>query len=331
MRPRVPPEPFPGRSVSKSLHEVTAGPPRFRIWTVALLALGLTVWLFGPRAASVVAAKAERATQHSPKVLLDRVGLAQRPAWLGEAMLLAVARDLGPWLQDEVPILDEDAARRLRDGLEGLPWVAAARIERVFPDRFRVVLDLRRPVLAVRDAEGEPLCLVDSEARALPWVEGDLPVVRLHRAGGAGSMTWQAGAVVDEMRVRAAVAIAVEWRDELAPLVSGCPRLLEVDTTNLGERWMRGPQYPEVRVKLARADGTPVTFAYGRPVDSPLPRVAVRTKAQVLAQVLHRRPGLEGLVYADLRMAQRWADYMQPRDPGVKDPFGPWSDLEQRR
>ncbi|MCA8965307.1 MAG: FtsQ-type POTRA domain-containing protein [Planctomycetes bacterium] len=302
---------------------------RWAVWGVVLGALALTLWLAGPRAAAVMAARYEQSAQRSPPVDLDRVGFASRPKWLEEPLLLAVCRDLGPWLQDQVPILDEAGARRLRDGLKTVPWVDEASLERVFPDKFKVNLTLRRPVLAVRDAEGQGLCLVDAEARALPWVETALPGTSLFREGGAGSMQWTAGALVDEPRVRVAASIAVEWRDQVAPLVPGCPRLVEVDSTNLGERWLRGPAYPEVRVKLARQDGQVATFAYGRPVDSVLPRVSVRTKAQVLSNILAKRPGLNGLLFADLRLARRWADYLQPRDPGTPDPLGPWSELDR--
>ena len=43
----------------------------------------------------------------------------------------------------------------------GESYMTENEVERVFPDRFRVRIDLRRPVLSVRDAEGTPLCLVE--------------------------------------------------------------------------------------------------------------------------------------------------------------------------
>lgn len=286
-----------------------------------------TVWLCGPRAATVLAARFRPDPSTSPLVELDRVGFVAAPEWLDSPLLLAVAADVSPWLCGEVPILDEAGARAVADGLRTVPFVREVGIERVFPDRFRLRLELRRPVLAVRDADGAPLCLVDRDAVVLPWVETPLPVVRLHREGGAPTMPNEPGRLAADGRVRAAAAIVVEWRDELAPLVADCPRLLEVDATNLGERWLRGPSYPEIRVKLARADGAPVVFAYDRPVDSPLVRVPAATKAQVLSNILARHPGLDGLVAGDLRLVRRWADYLQPRPPGVRDPNGPWSEL----
>jgi hypothetical protein len=300
------------------------------LWAVRVFVLGAfgaTVWLCGPRAAAVLAARFEQAARHSPTVALDRVGFVARPEWMDTPLLLAVAGALSPWLADEVPILDEAMSRELREGLLGVPWVRDVGIERVFPDRFRLRVELRRPVLGVRDAEGAPLCLVDREGIMLPWVATPLPVTQLHREGGAPTMQVAPGQLAPEGRVRAAAGIAVEWSTELAPLVPACPALLEVDATNLGERWLRGPSYPEVRVKLARDDGAAVVFAYDRPVDSPLPRVPVRTKAAVLGKVLAKYPGLRGLVAGDLRLSHRWADYLQPRESGVRDPNGPWNEL----
>ncbi len=295
-------------------------------------AFALTVWLFGPRAVAVLEARMRTDQATSPPVTLDRVGYVNCPAWLDRPLLLAVSAALSPWLADEVPILDEDLARRLRDGIATVPWVAAARLERVFPDRFRIELDLRQPVLAVRSADGEPLCLLDREGTMLPWVDTPLPATYLYREGGGRpSMTVVAGQIAPDPRACAAAAIAVEWRDELAPLVANCPPLLEVDATNFDERWARGPSYPEIRVKLGRHDGQPVVFFYGRPVGSRRDRVPVRTKATVLGRILALHPGLDGLVAGDLRLQNRWQEYLQPRESGTSDPLGPWADLPQPR
>jgi hypothetical protein len=300
---------------------------RWAVRIVVLTAFALTVWLCGPRAAAVLAAKLQLTPNTSPIVELDHVGFTERPAWLDRPLLLAVSAACSPWLRGEVPILDEDAMRQLRDGLASVSWIRSAAVERDYPNRFRLKLDLRRPVLAVRSADGDPLCLVDCDAVVLPWVDTPLPVTYLHREGGPPRVAIEPGQLTVDARVRVAAGIVVEWNERLAPLVAGCPQLLEVDTTNIGERWLRGPRYPEVRVKLARSDGAGVTFAYGRPVDSPAPRVPVHTKATVLAKILAQHPGLDGLVAGDLRFARRWADYLQPRPAGVRDPTGPWSEL----
>lgn len=300
------------------------------IWAVRVFVIAafvVTVWFCGPNAAAVLAARLGGEAQPGPTVNLDHVGFMDRPEWLNSEMLVSVAESVSPWLSDEIGLLDEETSRRMRDGLLGTPWVRNVRVERVFPDRFRLHLSLRRPLLAVLADGAEPLCLVDEFGTMLPWAHSELPKLYLYRQGGAPTMAVQFGEVSDEPRVRVAAGIAKEWRAELAPLVAQCPRLLEIDATNLGERWIRGPEYPEVRVHVQRGDGLPVVFGYGRPVDSPLNRVPVRRKAEVLAQILKYHAGLDELVAGDLRFSRRWADYLQPRKPGVPDPNGPWKEL----
>lgn len=288
-----------------------------------------TLWLAGPRAVDVLAARYQQVAEQSPTVDLDKVGFVHRPDWLDRPLLLAIAKDIGPLLQASIAILDEVSARRLREDLGASPWIRAVTLARQLPDRFRLAIELRRPVIEVRDGDGVPLCLCDAEGVMLQHVECGLPFVRLYRDGGNPTMKVEPGERAGEARVLAAARIAVEWRDDLQPLVPDAPKLLEVDATNLGERWMRGRSYPEIRVALARDDGRPVIFFYGRPVDSNLPRVPVATKAAVLAKILNAYPRLQGLVAADLRLKNRWADYVQPRAPGIPDPDGAFGDRDR--
>lgn len=303
------------------------------MWAVrvfVLAAFATTVWFCGPNAAAVLAARFGGEQQLGPMVTLDHVGFVERPDWLGGDMLVAVSESLSPWLSDEIGLLDEETSRRMRDGLLATPWVRDVRVERMFPDRFRLHLTLRRPILAVRTGEDQPLCLVDELGVMLPWVPSELPKILLYREGGNITMPVQFGSMCTEARVLAAAAIVKEWTEELAPLVDACPTLLEVDAINLGERYIPHPEYPEIRVILKRLDGQPVLFGYGRPVHSSFARVPVRSKANVLNGILFAHQGLTGLVAGDLRFARRWADYLQPRAPSAPDPFGPWSQLLPR-
>jgi hypothetical protein len=275
-----------------------------RAWAARIVVWGAFVavaWAFGPRAVTVLGSRISHSAQKSPPVEFDHVGFVSRPPWLDGALLLAVSRDLQPFLVGSSPILDDAAARQLLAGLETVPWVEETRIERAYPDRFRVRFGLRRPVLSVRDADDAPLCLVDRHGLALPWVDGvRLPTVVLRREGGGGTMQGRIGEVVAEDRVLAAAAIAVQWRDEIEPAVPGCPRSAE---------------YPEVRVVLARGDGAPVVFGYGRPVGAALPCVPCAQKARVLNAILREFPALQGLSAGDLRFELRWRSWLQPR-PG---------------
>lgn len=296
---------------------VDRAPDQGRAWAIRIAvwsAFLLVAFLFGPRAYTVLASRVEVAARHSPAVEFDRVGFVARPDWLADDLLLAVSRDLQPYLTGSAPILDDAAARQLLAGLATVPWVEETRLERVFPDRFRVVFGVRRPVLAIRDELARPLCLCDRRGIALPWVDrSGLPTLMLRREGGPGTIRGRMGEAIDDDRVLAAAAIAVQWRDELMPLVRDCPRLLEIDTTNLGLRYVRSPEYPEVRVALARDDGAPVVFGYGRPVGAALPCVPTAIKAKVLTAILQEHPGLHGLVAGDLRFELRWRSWLQPR------------------
>ncbi|HLQ37615.1 MAG TPA: hypothetical protein VK348_07430 [Planctomycetota bacterium] len=290
-----------------------------------LSAFAATLWLFGPRAAAVLAARLHGHAQRSPPVALDRVTFRSMPAWLQGPLLLAVARDLQPYLRGETPILDEDAAvllqRRLQDEVA---WVLAAQLQRKFPDRFELQLDLRRPVLLVRWADGEPLCLLDATGVAMPPVVlPELPQTQLLAVDGNRCPAFRFGQPFPDPRAVAAAAVAVEWRASILPLVPNCPRLLEVDATNLGERWVVHPRYPEIRVGLARADGQKVMFGYDRSPTSLRARVPAASKAEVLLGVLSEHPGLQGLSGGDLRFARRWRDYLQPSTG--PDPVGAWT------
>jgi len=297
-----------GKARSQSTSRVWA--VRVVVWSAFLVVV--SVW--GPRGVAVLQGRVAAAGRASPPVELDLVGFVQRPAWVDDSLLVAISRDLQPWLCGSMPILAEAPARQLVEGLATVSWIVDARLERVHPDRFRVHFGLRRPVLAVRDELFRPLCLADRHGVALPWVEGiAVPDVVLRREGGAGSVVGEIGSLVPDDRVVAAAAIAVEWREEIAPRVTDCPELVEIDVTNLGERWVRSPHYPEVRVGLRREDGAKVMLGYGRPCGSSLPRVSANSKAGVLTAILAASPGLGGLVAGDLRFEVRWRSWLQPR------------------
>lgn len=281
-----------------------------------LAALGVTLWLAGPRALAVVRAKVARAgtTAAGATVYLDRVGFGQRPGWLDRDLLLAVMRDLEPRLQGQMSIMDDAAATALQRSLAASPWVERVVLQRVFPDRLRTELQLRRPVLAVCTQRGAaPEVLVDRQGVCLPAVAVEhLPYVVIEEEAQAPA-DQLIGKQHGDLRVQAAAAVAVEWRDELCPLVAAPPTLVEVDASNLGYRYIADGRWAEVQIGVARSDGGVAYLAYGHPPGSAAPRVPVQTKARVLTALLAEHPGLVGVDGGDLRFANRWRDWVRPR------------------
>ena len=100
---------------------------------------------------------------------LDHVGFVEKPAWMDDDMLVSVAASLSPWLSDDIGILDEPTALRLRAGLVSTPWVERARLERVFPDRFRLRMERRGPARSGQAADDQPVGGGDERASAPTW------------------------------------------------------------------------------------------------------------------------------------------------------------------
>lgn len=292
---------------------------RASVWWIrigALAALISTVWLAGPRAWMVLEHRIDAASTSgaATTVALDRVGFRRWPSWLHDRLLVAVMRDLSPVLQGEVAILDETSARDLEQRLGQSPWIARVGLRRVFPDRWALDLELRRPVLEVwLSPEGPAHVQVDEDGVCLPAVAGStLPRIVL---SGTGRMAPERllGTPYPHPQVLPAAKVAVEWRDEIVPRVPAAPRLIEIDARNLGYRFVGDGRWSEVLVGVARADGETVYLAYGHPPGTPAPRIASETKARILSSMLSEFPGLVGIDRGDLRFSNRWRDWLRPR------------------
>jgi len=288
-----------------------------KLWLLriaVLIALAVTLTVAGPRAWTVLARRlpAHKGSD-AASVDLQCVGFAAAPAWLRGPLLIAVLRDLEPNLRGRAGILDSEAAGRLRARLSASPWVEHVTLERVFPDRLRVALELRQPVLEVRRSDAALLeALVDAQGHSLPGVAvPGLPRVHLLEPGTPVDLAW--GAPHPDPRVLAAAAVAVEWRDELTPLVADAPQLIEVDAANLGYRYLADGRWSEIRVGVRRGDGDIAYLGYGHPPGSAAPRVAAADKARVLRSLLQEYPGLVDVAKGDLRFVNRWRDWVLPR------------------
>ena len=305
---------------------------RADLWALrvlVLLALAATLWLAGPKAYAVLAARVQGGTASGARVELDRVDLIEAPSWLRGPVLRAFLVDLEPRLTEPpwngvVRLMDDAAARALRTRLQASPWILSATIERRFPDRFRVTLGLRRPLLAVL-VDGDCVATVDRDGLAMPPVPEatELPRAVLHHATAAlAGREIEFGERFPDSRVIVAAGVAVEWYEGVCPLLDEPPPLCEIDATNLGHRYLADLTYSQVLIGLGRADGGIAHLHYGlaRADGGPVPPA---TKAAILNEMLAEYPGLRGIVRGDLRRRNLWRNCISLRETGVPDPVRP--------
>jgi hypothetical protein len=268
---------------------------------------------------------ADRAT--GPPIELGRVGYLRRPDWLQRPALVAIMKDLEPVLRGRAAIMDGSAAAQLEAGLKASPWVEDVALTRVFPDRFRVSMTLRRPFLEVHLEEvGRLIALVDREGVCLPPVAG-LGLPRTVLTGGSRPRSHTAPTLSrphPDPGVRAAAQVAAEWEERVVAAVPHAPVLAEVDAQNVGYRSLSDGRHPEVQVLLQRQDGELVPLAYGHHPLSRYERIPLEVKIEVLGKILNAHPGLTGVTGGDLRFANRWEEYVRPYGGP-----GPWGDPEK--
>lgn len=286
-----------------------AAAPRW-LWCVRITVLSafvLTVVGAGPRAWAVTRARVQALRQSAPRgarVDLDRVGFVGVPGWLRGDLLTAVSLDLASALDGGVGLLDDDGAARLLAELRALPWVRDARLQRVYPDRFRAELEMRAPVARLSAGAGAVALDVDGVCLPCP------PRCELPEIDAGSTAKARLGQPHPDLLVRAAAAVAAEWQAEIAAALPGLPALRRVDTTNIG--YGSDPtRLCEVRVAVQRGDGGLVWFDYDHPPGSGAPRVPAATKVAVLQRLLAAHPGLVGVVRADLRFGNRWQAWVE--------------------
>ncbi len=295
-----------------------------RPWLIRITVLaisGAVLWLFGPRAYEVLS---KQFAGPVVSVNLDHVALRGSPDWLRKnpALVTSVLSELSPVLQGHVRQDDELGLLKIVEALQDLSWVASAGLKPAHPDRLRLALELRRPVLEVvpsgRVAGQVPVVFVSADGVCMqrdPAVESSgLPICRLMDGVLPGSIpVYELGKEHPDRRVLAAAKTALEWRDQICVQLPSAPELAEVDASNLGYRLVADSSYCEICVVLRRQSGGTAVFGYGREPGSPFLRVAVEDKAQVLGKILARYPGLKGVDKGDLRFVNLWENWLRPR------------------
>ncbi|MGE0144102.1 MAG: hypothetical protein AB7I19_08730 [Planctomycetota bacterium] len=291
-------------------------------WVVRVVVIAAflgCVVVVGPRAWRVLEARwptqFAAAAQRGPSVALDRLVARSLPSWARGELLIALLADLEPRLRGEEALMDDAALEAVRDRIAASAWVAAARLERAFPDRLRLGLELRRPVarLVVEDGTRRGTVAFDSEGRALPVRLGDLAslpqIVVSPSPIPFDSASLRSGAIATDRRILAACAVAEEWMAQVAADAADLPRLVAIDARNVDYEYVADPRHSRVLVGLARRDDAVAWFQHG------LARrhggaVEVETRRKILERILARHPGLIGVDSGDLRLLNLWEQYL---------------------
>lgn len=215
---------------------------------------------------------------------LQTLQVVQRPAWAAEGLDFSPL----PPPQGRVSLLDPNLVQVVAEYYQRSPWVAEVRsVEKLYPNRVRVSVDLRRPAAAVALDRG--LALVDADGVRLPGIYprvppalGSLPTIY----GAAGSPApagthWMDRAVSNGLAVARALD---EYR-----LADACP-ISVIDIRNAGGR--RDPRQAEIVLWTAGR----IPIHWGRPPDTvKFGEISVAQKMENLRRVLATYPRLAGV------------------------------------
>lgn len=169
--------------------------------------------------------------------------------------------------------VDEGAATR---GVETLPWVRFAVVDRRWPAEVRIRL-VEREAVAVTPAEAGAMALIDGEGRVLEWVATappGLPVLAgLPPAGAAGTSIGAAGVAT----LAVAVAMPPELRARTLGVAPAAGDRGEVEMSLSPEGMVRlGPpedldrKFTAIRAVLAQVDLQNLAVLDVRRPDSPV-------------------------------------------------------------
>lgn len=275
--------------------------------TVAVAAV-LGVCVLG--GASVLGWARRRPAYRFDPMRLELAGSA--PRWLTPEMARALFRSWRRVGGASFSLLDGAAVRDFLSRVERLSWVRSVQAEVRLPNEMELRLVLRRPVATCRDATGRPW-LLDAEGVRLPTgrdaaANADLPTV----VGARSVADVRAGARLVARVLEGLLPRVAELAALPQPVL---PRLVAVDVENLGYRL--SPGRAECELRFRGAQGAVADLAWGHPPGSPYREIPIDDKAEVLALLLHERPGLAGVACADLRFRRTWRDRLVLTEPGT--------------
>jgi len=273
------------------------GPRRIFLWSAALAcAAGLAVGAMHLVRREVVARP-----EFTVRPEVTRVEAA--PAWLDDAGLRELVRQVEAALGGPFQVFETGSILAAGRRLGELGLAAGYQAERILPSQVRLVLDLPRPIAWCKGPDGGALCL-DLEGKPLPL---PLDPLRLRLPELTGL------AADPECRRREATAGAVvawEVQGSFLPALEPGLALAAVDLSNLDYRLLADGTRGEVRIVLTGPGGNCVTLEWDRRPDGKFPPMPVERKIAVAREILARYPGFCGVLSADLRLENRWEQWL---------------------
>jgi hypothetical protein len=206
----------------------------------------------------------------------------------------------GHGLYEPRSIFTEGLERRIAESYEASPWVErVVRVRRVYPDRFRVELELRRPAVLVASDEG--LVPVDREGVRLAALDSEAPELRalwLPTLLGVASKPPPLGVRWRDRALDEGLALVEHMRKDYLEGISRSVRFESLDVSNVGGR--ADPLESEVSFITPER----VVLEWGRSPASPLPdALGFEEKLRQLRNVLVEFPGLAGVQRVKLHIS----------------------------
>ncbi|MEK7309812.1 MAG: hypothetical protein AAB038_03260 [Planctomycetota bacterium] len=213
-------------------------------------------------------------------------------------------------LEGQISIFDKDLIPRLLAKYENNPWVARVdSIEKQFPNKLNVKLELRRPVVVVELKKWNNRSfyyLVDKDSVRIPgeyYTVPNLPitlpiVVGVRNSPPMPGQRWQDQGLTDAIDV----AGAFKQYDVYQKL-----DIAAIDITNSGGR--RNKQSSEIVILT----GNHTQIEWGRPVNTDKPfELSAAEKIKNLCRVLEVSPQLQGIKVVKVQFDQPYIVLQEP-------------------
>lgn len=278
-------------------------------WAIPAFVLGVTVFLLLIIHRQVYA---HYAMEPQYQINLAPLEVLAAPDWCNDPSFEDAIRT-SLKMEGKTSIFDNDLVAHLRDKYESNPWVARVEsIEKQFPNKLTVKLELRRPVVVVELKKWNNRSfyyLVDKDTVRIPGEYYTVPalpitlpiVVGVRNSPPLPGQKWQDKGLTDAIDV----ACVFKQYDVYQKL-----DVAAIDITNSGGK--RSKQSSEIVILT----GNHTQIEWGRPVNTDKPfELSAAEKIKNLCRVLEVSPQLQGIKMVKVQFDQ---PYIVLQEPALK-------------